>query len=74
MLEAGAGIVVVTTGEADAEFCTMIGVAVAVSPLGHLAAAMRMIIIMITVAAAPLDPSRGTLMASLNPRRKGRVL
>ena len=65
-----AGAVVVTTGEADAEVCPMIGGVVAVSFLGHLAVVMRMIITMITMAAAPPDPSRGNLMASKDSSRE----
>ena len=61
---------VFTTGAADAELCTMMGGVVAVSPLGHLTAVMRMMMTMITMAAAPLDPSRGTLMASKESRKE----
>ena len=72
MLEAGAGAgaVVVTTGEADAKFCTMMGGVVAVFPFGHLTAAMRMITTMITMTAAPLDPSRGIFMESRKSRKE----
>ena len=62
----GAVAVVVTTGDAIAEVCTMMEGLVSVLPLGHLTAAMRMI----TRTAAPLDPRRGTFIESKESRNE----
>ena len=66
----GAEAVVVITGEAVAEFCTTMEGVVAALSLGHLTAAMRMITMMITRTAAPLDPSRGIFMESRESRKE----
>ena len=66
----GAVAVVVITGVATADVCTMMEGLASVVSLGHLMATMRMTTMMITRMAAPLDPKMGTFIESNDSHRE----